>query len=340
MKKRILLTLLLLLLVGSCFAQNSGLFANVVTQSLGLVATPTYDKGTGSYSGSVTINLSVASPSGSSIYTCNTSSCAPTCASTLYSGAITYSGAGTYYLNAVGCKSGYTTSAAMGQQTYTIAVVANPPTWVQSVCDATGTGTNSGTAQLPTSNAVAGNAYVVSIRYSTATGETVSGITLSDGTSVTAGGYAIETGPETPDDGHGTKVRTWVVPNAVGGSKTTVTITATNYPTLETCITELSNVPTSSPVDATNGADGSSGTMSSGNCVTSVTKDLIYGVGFDYYSGGITAGSGFTLGGTMGSFANEYKTVTTTGSYPAVAANTTSGAPDYWYMQCVAIKGR
>jgi hypothetical protein len=120
-----------------------------------------------------------------------------------------------------------------------------------------------------------------------------------------------------------------------GGNTVTVTFSAAvPYPDIR--ILEYSGIDTSSPVDVTAAAAGSSGTSASGVATTTTANDLILGA--NYVATGTSGpGSGFTrriLTSPDGDLVED-EIVSVASSYNATASLTSPGA---WIMQMVAFR--
>jgi uncharacterized protein (TIGR03437 family) len=125
--------------------------------------------------------------------------------------------------------------------------------------------------------------------------------------------------------------RVYYATNIKGGSDTvTVTLSAqSSY--LEIYVTEYSGLNRISPIDATAGAIGKAGAVSSGNINTTAAGDLIYG--YCVGDSTCTVGSGFTARSTLKNNLIEDKIAGNPGTYSA-----TGTANNGWTMRVVALK--
>jgi hypothetical protein len=96
---------------------------------------------------------------------------------------------------------------------------------------------------------------------------------------------------------------------------------------------EYSGIDSLNPVDVTVSASGASGTLNSGNAVTTGPNDLLFGAGVSDNS--VTAaGSGFTARDTAYGNITEDRIAASTGSYSATASQNGSA----WGMQMIAFR--
>jgi hypothetical protein len=123
---------------------------------------------------------------------------------------------------------------------------------------------------------------------------------------------------------------------AINNTATTndvVTITGTPTAIQDIVLAEFSGIASSNPVDTTNAATGNSTTPSSGSTnATTNADDLIFGMCVT--AGTATSGSGFTSLDSPNSNNDEYKTVSSTGSY----ATTWTQGNVAWVADMVAFK--
>ena len=156
---------------------------------------------------------------------------------------------------------------------------------------------------------------------------------VSSVTDASGNAYSVAVGPTTAS---GARQSIYYAKNIKGGSNT-VTVKfnqAAAYPDIR--ILEYSGASTTSPVDVTASAVGSSTSASSGSATTTAANELIFGA--DTIATGTPGpGAGFTsrIITSPDSDIAEDKNVSTAGSYSATAPVSPSG---YWVMQMIAFK--
>lgn len=125
--------------------------------------------------------------------------------------------------------------------------------------------------------------------------------------------------------------------NKAATASDVVTVTGTGASTPDsTWIAEFSGISASSPIDVTAATTGDSTTPSSAATTTTNADDLIFGVSFTNTD---TQGTGFTLLDSPDDNSDEYKTVTSTGSYSATfACSSCGGINENWIAQMIAFK--
>jgi hypothetical protein len=173
----------------------------------------------------------------------------------------------------------------------------------------------------------AGNLNIVAVGWNDTT-STVSSVTDTRGNT-----YTLAIGPTT---GTGLRQSIYYAKSIAGGSNT-VTVTfnqAAAY--VDVRVLEYSGLDTSSPLDVTAGAAGSSNSASSGAATTTVATELIFGAGM---TAGRFTGPGTGFGSRIitnpdGDIAED-KAVSSTGSNSAVAPMSTSTG---WVMQMATFK--
>jgi len=210
--------------------------------------------------------------------------------------------------------------------TYTTST-GNPITFVQ-VAAATPQGSFATVAVGPlTKTQTAGNLNLVVVGWNDTT-SSVSSVTDSLGNT-----YLLAVGPTTAS---GARQSIYYAKNIKGGSNT-VTVTfsqAAAYPDIR--VLEYSGASTTSPVDVTAAAVGSSTTASCGPVTTTAANELIFAA--DTIATGTPGpGSGFTarIITTHDSDLAEDKPAATAGAYSATAPVSPGG---YWVIQMVTIK--
>jgi hypothetical protein len=180
----------------------------------------------------------------------------------------------------------------------------------------------------------AGNLNVVIVGWGSSTA-TVGTVTDSSGNA-----YQLAVGPTVYSDQSGTTEQSIYyaanIAGAAGGANTVkVTFTtAAAWPDIR--ILEYSGIATTSPLDVTAGAAGSSTSASSGPATTTVAGDLIVGAD-DTWTTTTGSGSGFVtrvITNPDGDIAED-EIATTVGSYAATAPTSPSGP---WVMQMAAFK--
>jgi hypothetical protein len=179
----------------------------------------------------------------------------------------------------------------------------------------------------------AGDLNVVIVGWGSSTA-TVGTVTDSSGNV-----YQLAVGPTVYSDQSGTTQQSiYYAANIAAAGANTVTVTFTTaaaWPDIR--ILEYSGIATTSPLDVTAGAAGSSTSASSGPATTTVMNGLIVGAD-DTWTHTTGPGSGFTsrvITSPDGDIAED-KITTTVGSYTATAPISPSGP---WVMQMAAFKG-
>jgi hypothetical protein len=127
--------------------------------------------------------------------------------------------------------------------------------------------------------------------------------------------------------------------SAASPSSNTITAkfgAAVNSPDLR--VAEFSGLSATSPLDVTAGANGKSATASSGAATTTTGRELLFGAGMttDLY---MAANNGFTLlDVTTNGNADEYRIVSSTGSYTAGGTFSTTSTNTGWVMQLASFR--
>jgi hypothetical protein len=283
---------------------------------------PVYAPAPGTYAAAPSVTLSANS--GSTIYYTLDGSL-PTLSSLVYTGPIVVSATTT--INAIAVQSGFLTSP-VATATYTIGSGA-PIAYVQG---------NYATPQTPQSLVAVrftaaqqqGDLNVVVVGWNDSTA-TVGTVTDSSGNV-----YQLAVGP-TVQSGLATQSIYYAF-NIVGAAANANTVTVTfngSAAAADIRILEYSGIATTSPLDVTAAAIGSSSFASSGAATTTNANDLIFGADLtlDITLG---AGSGFTsrVITVPDSDIAEDRIVTATGSYSATAS--VSASP--WIMQMAAFR--
>ena len=173
-----------------------------------------------------------------------------------------------------------------------------------------GTATSNALKTIAVSLAAAttkGNLVVVGFDF---TGTTFTSIADNQGNAFT------QVGTEITSPG-GARTRLYYARNIKGGSETVTINLGANPPYLEVYVAEYAGVDTTTPLDVSAQATGSTSSVTSGSVVTTSANDLLmaYCVGDNSCS----AGSGFTARSTYHSNLLADRTVTTAGSYAATA---------------------
>ena len=303
---------------------NSTVASTSYTVQAPQAATPTFSKGTGTYTGTQSVTLSDTTSGATIYYAINA---VPTTSSTKYAGtAITVSSSET--VEAMAVATGYTNSA-VASATYTInPVTTSTITYMQGTYTNAASG-NPATATYPGAQ-TAGDLNVVVIGWD----DTIS--TISSVTDTKGNTYTLAVGP-TQMAGDGTNA-IYYAKNIAGATAGTNTVKVTfnqtvSYPDLR--IVEYSGADTVNPLDAKAVGTGSSATASSGALTTTSANDILVAGGYVYtfVSG---PGSGFTNRMyTPDGDDLEDELVPATGTYTATASLTASGG---WVMQCVAFR--
>jgi hypothetical protein len=185
------------------------------------------------------------------------------------------------------------------------------------------TGARSSSLSFPSST-IAGDVILVAFDYDT--NATASSVTDSQGNVFTAVGNEL-TSPG------GARCRVYYAKNIKGGADTVTVNLSANSSYIELYLTEYTGVDQTNPIDAQAGASGSAGSVSSGNALTTVAGDVIYG--YCDSDGACAVGSGFTARSTFNSNLIEDKLAGNAGIYAA-----TGSATNGWTMQMVALKPR
>jgi hypothetical protein len=175
----------------------------------------------------------------------------------------------------------------------------------------------------------AGNLNVVVVGWNDTT-STVSSVTDSRGNTYAQAGTTVT--------GSGLRQAIFYAKNIAGGSNTVTVVFNQAAAFVDVRILEYSGLDTSSPLDVTAGAAGTSAGPSSGAATTTSANELIFGAG--------TTGSGFSAGGTGfisriitpqdGDIAED-KVVSSTGSNSATAPLKSSST---WVMQMATFKAK
>jgi hypothetical protein len=174
----------------------------------------------------------------------------------------------------------------------------------------------------------AGNLNIVAVGWNDTT-STVS--TISDTRGNT---YTLAVGPTT---GTGLRQSIYYAKNIAAGSNT-ITVTFNQAaPYVDVRIFEYSGLDASNPLDVTAGAVGTSTSASSGAATTTSANELIFGAGTTAGSFNNTGSPGFVVRVLTNPNADigEDKTVSSTGSYSAVAGLFSSRA---WVMQMATFR--
>ena len=171
-----------------------------------------------------------------------------------------------------------------------------------------------------------GNLNIVAVGWNDTT-STVSSVSDSRGNTYSQAGTTIS--------GTGLRQAIYYAKNIAGGSNTVTVVFNQAAAYVDVRILEYSGLDTSSPLDVTAGAAGSSSSPNSGAATTSSSNELIFGAGMTAgtYS---AAGTGFTLRiiTTPDRDLAEDQLGSSAGSYSASAASTSSP----WVMQMATFK--
>ena len=171
-----------------------------------------------------------------------------------------------------------------------------------------------------------GNLNIVAVGWNDTT-STVSSVSDSRGNTYSQAGTTIS--------GTGLRQAIYYAKNIAGGSNTVTVVFNQAAAYVDVRILEYSGLDTSSPLDVTAGAAGSSSSPNSGAATTSLSNELIFGAGMTAgtYS---AAGTGFTLRiiTTPDRDIAEDQLGSSAGSYSASAASTSSP----WVMQMATFK--
>jgi hypothetical protein len=231
--------------------------------------------------------------------------------------------------DAAGNVSGYSSTATTATSTTTSSSIA----YVQSQ---SASPDNSSLATLSatfSSAQTAGNFNVVAVGWGSSTAIGISSVTDSKGNT-----YALAVGP-TYVSGVGSAAIYYaksIAASAAGGNTVTVTwASAVGFPDIR--MAEYRGISTTSPLDVTAVANGTSTLSNSGSATTTNANDLL--VGSNWFTLGTTsAGTGYTqrqISGWDGDILED-QIVSTVGAYSATAPITTSSP---WIMQMAAFKG-
>ena len=173
-----------------------------------------------------------------------------------------------------------------------------------------------------------GNLNIVAVGWNDTT-STVSSVSDSRGNTYSQAGTTIS--------GTGLRQAIYYAKNIAGGSNTVTVVFNQAAAYVDVRILEYSGLDTSSPLDVTAGAAGSSSSPNSGAATTSSSNELIFGAGMTAgtYS---AAGTGFTLRiiTTPDRDLAEDQLGSSAGSYSASAASTSSP----WVMQMATFKAQ
>jgi hypothetical protein len=288
------------------------------------LAVPVYAPTPGTYAAAQSVTLSANS--GATIYYTLDGSL-PTLSSPVYTGPIVVSATTT--INAIAVHSGFLTSP-VAAATYTIGSGAPAPIAYVQGNYATPQSSQSSVAVPFTAAQQQGDLNVVVVGWNDSTA-TIGTVSDSSGNV-----YQLAVGP-TVYSGAATQA-IYYAANIVGAAANANTVTVTfngSAAAADIRILEYSGIATTSPLDVTAAATGSSTSASSGAATTTNANDLIFGADLtaDTTYG---AGSGFTsrMITVPDSDIAEDQIVTATGSYSATAS--VSAAP--WIMQMAAFR--
>ncbi len=187
------------------------------------------------------------------------------------------------------------------------------------------------TASVPVAYSVAqtaGNLNIVAVGWNDTT-STVNTVTDTRGNT-----YTLAIGPTS---GTGVRQSIYYARNIAGGSNT-VTVSFNQAATFaDVRVFEYSGLDTANPLDVTAGAAGTSASANSGSVTTTAANELIFGAGTTGGSFNNTGSPGFVVRVLTNPNADigEDKTVSSTGSYNAVATLFNSAA---WVMQMAAFR--
>ncbi|HKR28549.1 MAG TPA: IPT/TIG domain-containing protein, partial [Acidobacteriaceae bacterium] len=280
--------------------------------SMPQAATPVMSPAGGSYSGSVSLTITDASPGTTIFYTTDGST--PTVNSSAYSGPITLTGSA--IVNAIAVGGGYRYSAD-AVNTYTINGLS-PISFAQVAAATPQTSVSTVSVGYPSPENV-GDLNIVVVGWNDTTAG-VQSVTDSSGNT-----YQLAIGATS-----GTALRQSIYyASGIKGGSDTVTVTfsqAAVNPDIR--ILEYRGVST---LDATAGASGSGTTASSGSATVHSPNELIFGAN-TVHTGNVSAGSGFTarIITTPDSDLAEDQVASAAGTYSATAPLTSSGG---WVMQ-------
>ncbi len=187
------------------------------------------------------------------------------------------------------------------------------------------------TASVPVAYSVAqtaGNLNIVAVGWNDTT-STVNTVTDTRGNT-----YTLAIGPTS---GTGVRQSIYYARNIAGGSNT-VTVSFNQAATFaDVRVFEYSGLDTANPLDVTAGAAGTSASANSGSVTTTAANELIFGAGTTGGSFNNTGSPGFVV--RVLTYPNadigEDKTVSSTGSYNAVATLFNSAA---WVMQVATFR--
>jgi titin len=209
--------------------------------------------------------------------------------------------------------------------------VAPPPPikFVQQVAMTAGTGV-SAASQIFTIPSVSGDLIVVGVKWGD---QTISVASIGDDK---GNGYTSAVGP-TNWSGTAKRAQIFYAKNIIGGgAPITITVTLTGNATSSFQIyqVEYSNADINVPLDVVSAAIGTATSVSSGTATTKFPNELIFGFSIAD-SVAVNPGPGFTAESTFRGNLVEDMTVSTTGSYAALA--TATGVSN-WFMQMAAFK--
>ncbi len=209
--------------------------------------------------------------------------------------------------------------------------VAPPPPikFVQQVAMTAGTGVSKA-SQIFTNPSVAGDLIVVGVKWGD---QTISVASIGDDKNNT---YNSAVGP-TNWSGTNKRAQIFYAKNIIGGgAPITITVTLTGNATSSFQIYQLeySNADINAPLDVVSAAIGTATSVSSGTATTTFPNELIFGFSIAD-SVTVNPGPGFTAESTFRGNLVEDMTVTTTGTYAALA---TAAGVSNWFIQMATFK--
>jgi fibronectin type 3 domain-containing protein len=209
--------------------------------------------------------------------------------------------------------------------------VAPPPPikFVQQVTMTAGTGVSKA-SQIFTNPSVAGDLIVVGVKWGD---QTISVASIGDDKNNT---YNSAVGP-TNWSGTNKRAQIFYAKNIIGGgAPITITVTLTGNATSSFQIYQLeySNADINAPLDVVSAAIGTATSVSSGTATTTFPNELIFGFSIAD-SVTVNPGPGFSAESTFRGNLVEDITVTTTGTYAALA---TAAGVSNWFMQMATYK--
>jgi titin len=209
--------------------------------------------------------------------------------------------------------------------------VAPPPPikFVQQVAMTAGTGV-SAASQIFTIPSISGDLIVVGVKWGD---QTISVASIGDDK---GNGYTSAVGP-TNWSGTAKRAQIFYAKNIIGGGAPitmTVTLTGNATSSFQIYQVEYSNADINAPLDVVSAAIGTATSVSSGTATTKFPNELIFGFSIAD-SVAVNPGPGFTAESTFRGNLVEDMTVSTTGSYAALA--TATGVSN-WFMQMAAFK--